>query len=85
MRKDPKKTLKKLCESLRIEWDSSMLSWTPGLKRYDGVWAKHWYTSVMSSDSFKPLSNTKKTYNQNIMNYAHMAQDYYEELYQYKI
>jgi len=85
LRKDPKKTLKKLCESLRIKWDSSMLSWTPGLKSYDGVWAKHWYPSVMSSDSFKPLSNTKKTYNQNIMNYAHMAQDYYEELYQYKI
>ena len=26
-----------------VEFDPAMLSWPPGLRETDGVWAKHWY------------------------------------------
>ena len=29
-----------------------MLKWENGIKDYDGIWAKHWYPSVMTSTGF---------------------------------
>ena len=45
-----------------------MLNWSSGIKDYDGIWAKHWYPSVMTSTGFvsegfskkEPLSNKAK-------------------------
>ena len=31
-----------------------MYKWKPGIASYDGVWASHWYKSVIDSDSFTP-------------------------------
>ena len=59
---NPEDSLKKLCKSIKIEWDSKMLKWSSGIKEYDGVWAEHWYPSVKNSEFFKPLTN-KKEYN----------------------
>lgn len=50
--KNPEKVLKKLCFTLDIPWDSGMLKWENGIKDYDGIWAKHWYPSVMTSTGF---------------------------------
>ena len=68
LRNDPKRVLSKFCEIVGLEWDEKMLSWSTGLKYYDGVWAKHWYPSVLNSTSFKPeskkqinLSDNEKT------------------------
>ena len=40
---NPKAILKELCQHLGIAFDTSMLSWEPGPKPEDGVWARHWY------------------------------------------
>lgn len=85
LRNNTKDTLKKLCNTLNIEWDPLMLSWEPGLKEYDGVWAKHWYPSVMSSRSFKPESKKNKVYSKDVINFAAKAYDYYEDLFKNKI
>lgn len=49
---NPEGTLSKLCEALEIPWDRAMLSWTPGRRETDGVWAEHWYNAVEKSTGF---------------------------------
>ena len=49
---DPRRTLGKLCESLRIEFTEKMLTWPRGPHPDDGNWAPHWYESVYESTGF---------------------------------
>ncbi len=43
-----------LCEYLEVEYlAESMLSWPPGRRKTDGVWAPHWYRNVEMSTGFK--------------------------------
>ena len=50
---NPRGILRALCEGLGIEFTENMLSWPPGPRPSDGVWAKHWYRSVYESTGFK--------------------------------
>ena len=49
---DPEGVLSGLCAALGISWDPAMLSWHPGRRETDGVWAKHWYNAVETSTGF---------------------------------
>ncbi len=51
---DPPSVLARLCERLGIRFDPVMLSWPPGPKPEDGVWARHWYDNVHNSTGFAP-------------------------------
>jgi hypothetical protein len=51
---DPRRTLGALCEALGIPFDEAMLSWPPGRRDTDGVWAEHWYANVEKSTGFEP-------------------------------
>ena len=51
---DPEKLLSRLCESLGVPFKEAMLSWKPGRRASDGVWAKHWYAGVEASRGFQP-------------------------------
>lgn len=53
--RDPAGTLAALCAAAGAEFDARMLSWPPGPRETDGVWAKHWYRSVLASTGFLPL------------------------------
>ena len=48
----PEAILKELCQHLEITFDASMLSWKPGEKPEDGVWARHWYKNTHESSGF---------------------------------
>ncbi|HZR78670.1 MAG TPA: hypothetical protein VFA58_05640, partial [Chthoniobacterales bacterium] len=52
--RDPKNILRLLCDKLGVPFDPAMLSWPPGLRETDGIWAKHWYDAVARSTSFEP-------------------------------
>jgi hypothetical protein len=52
--KDPPGVLAKLCAGLGIPWDPAMLSWAPGRRDTDGIWASHWYSAVEASTGFGP-------------------------------
>jgi len=50
---DPGTVLGRLCAGLGLDFDERMLSWSPGLRATDGVWAKHWYDAVAGSTGFE--------------------------------
>jgi hypothetical protein len=49
---DPARVLARLCAALGIEYTDAMLSWPPGRRATDGVWAPAWYHAVESSTGF---------------------------------
>ncbi len=51
---DPPAMLRALCERLGLEFEEAMLSWPPGRRETDGVWAPHWYDAVEESTGFAP-------------------------------
>jgi hypothetical protein len=52
--RDPAATLAALCAALGIAWDPAMLTWPPGRRATDGIWAAHWYGAVEASTGFGP-------------------------------
>jgi hypothetical protein len=56
--REPARMLRLLCERVGVEFADTMLSWPPGLRDSDGVWAKHWYSEVENSTGFRPFRET---------------------------
>jgi hypothetical protein len=50
----PEAHLRALCDRLEIPFEPAMLSWPPGPRDSDGVWASHWYETVWASTGFGP-------------------------------
>ena len=57
---DPRTALMRLCSALEVPFHASMLSWEPGPRVTDGVWAKHWYSGVQASTGFRPYVPRKE-------------------------
>jgi hypothetical protein len=51
---NPAGLLKSLCTALGISYTPAMLSWPPGRRDTDGVWAPAWYNAVEQSTGFDP-------------------------------
>jgi len=52
IRTNPRAMLTALCAALGIPFAENMLSWSPGPKPYDGIWAPHWYGAIHRSTGF---------------------------------
>ncbi|HEY1379126.1 MAG TPA: hypothetical protein VGF55_20155 [Gemmataceae bacterium] len=52
--RDPRRTLGLLCDAVGVPFTDAMLSWPPGPRPTDGVWAKYWYADVEKSSGFRP-------------------------------
>jgi hypothetical protein len=52
----PSRALSALCRALGIPFTERMLSWPPGRRDSDGVWAPAWYDAVERSTGFTPQS-----------------------------
>lgn len=57
----PEAHLRWLCDWLEIPFSADMLSWPPGPRPSDGVWAPHWYAAVWSSTGFQPWRHRSTT------------------------
>ena len=53
---NPEGVLRVLCEALGVTFDPAMLTWPPGPRPTDGVWAPAWYASVEKTTGFGPPS-----------------------------
>jgi hypothetical protein len=50
----PEPMVRALCSALGVPFSERMLSWPPGRRASDGVWARHWYHRVEQSTGFEP-------------------------------
>lgn len=73
----PSVTLEKLCKSLDIPYDASMLTWQKGARPEDGVWAKYWYHNVHNSTGFKPYIEKEVILPASLYELADECQKYY--------
>jgi hypothetical protein len=54
----PEPMLRALCAALDVAFDPGMLSWPPGARDTDGVWAPYWYDGVRASTGFAEYAPT---------------------------
>ena len=82
---DPKGILSKLCSMLGIEFSPSMLSWKPGLRESDGIWAQHWYQSVEQSTGFAPYHEKEIALSDEHLAIAEAAEEPYATLHRHRL
>jgi hypothetical protein len=82
---NPQNVLSKLCRALGIPWDMAMLSWLPGRRETDGVWAKHWYGAVESSTGFGPPETDPIELPEDARKLAERCRPFYERLADHRI
>lgn len=82
----PEFTLGRLCGMLGVEFlPDAMLSWPPGLRATDGVWAPHWYPEVETSTGFRPYSAKPDVVPERLRGVYEECRAAYERLYPYRI
>ncbi len=77
---NPERTLTLLCHAVGAPFDPAMLSWSPGLRETDGVWAKHWYGEVARSTSFQPYEAREASVPERLREVHQRCQECYERL-----
>lgn len=83
--KSPAKALAQLCELTGIEFKDSMLSWKPGPRPEDGIWAKHWYANVHSSSGFELQKTSSRELPEHLTELHEECMQYYEKLFKHSI
>jgi hypothetical protein len=76
----PRAILTELCRALGIPFSEAMLSWPPGPRDTDGVWAVHWYQNVWASTGFQPREQKEPTYPRSLQPIVDAALPYYRRL-----
>ena len=82
---NPERTLRRLCEAVGVEFSKLMLSWQPGLRYTDGIWAKHWYGEVAKTTSFQPYRSTDYEPHERLRELYERCRECYERLYEHRL
>jgi hypothetical protein len=82
---NPERMLRLLCEAVGVEFSESMLSWPPGLRETDGVWARHWYGEVAKTGSFQPYRPKEVKVPARLQEIHDRCRECYERLYEFRL
>jgi hypothetical protein len=82
---NPEGLLRRLCEALDVEFMDEMLSWEPGLRETDGIWAKYWYKEVESTTSFKTYQHGEVYIEPRFHSLVDECRYYYDQLYKIRL
>jgi hypothetical protein len=82
---DPRRILSLLCDRLGVAFTEAMLSWPPGRRDTDGVWAKYWYESVEKTTSFQPYSPKPEPVPDRLRPLLDLCQPYYDTLHAHRL
>lgn len=82
----PREAMSVLCKAVDIPFTDKMLSWPPGPRDSDGIWAKVWYDAVERSTGFaQQTSRPPKRLADEYRRLADQARPYYERLSTHKL
>jgi hypothetical protein len=82
---NPARILPLLCDAIGVEFSDAMLSWRPGLRDTDGIWAKYWYDDVARSTSFQPYLPKKEPMPERLRKVHEQCCECYDRLYQHRL
>lgn len=82
---NPERILRLLCNALGVEFSDSLLSWSPGLRETDGVWAKYWYGEVAKSTSFQPYRSKPNVMPEHLCEIHDRCRECYDRLYKHRL
>lgn len=82
---NPRGMLELLCDALGVSFCEQMLSWPPGRRDTDGVWAKHWYAEVEKSTSFRPYTPKAEWVPLEFADVLDLSLAYYDELFEHRL
>jgi len=81
----PETLLRALCAALSLPYDPGMLTWSPGPRATDGVWAPHWYVRVSSSTGFAPYAPRREPVPSSLVPLLEQCRPYYAELARHRL
>jgi len=83
---NPRRILELLCDAVGVGFNDLMLSWPPGLRKTDGIWAKHWYGEVVTSTTFrKPPAREAEPMPERLREIYERSRECYARLYQHRL
>jgi hypothetical protein len=82
---NPEAILRLLCQATEVEFDKAMLSWPAGLRKTDGIWAKHWYGEVAESTSFQTYSAKNEPVPERLCAIHDRCRECYAQLYAHRL
>jgi hypothetical protein len=82
---NPERMLRLLCKLVGVEFSESMLSWPPGLRETDGVWARYWYGEVAKTTSFRPYRSTDQQVPERLRDVYDRCRECYARLYEWRL
>jgi hypothetical protein len=83
--RDPPRLLRLLCAALDVDFTEAMLSWPPGPRETDGVWAKYWYDAVLKSTTFQPYRPKDDPVPPHLAGLLERAEEIYRQLHQHRL
>jgi hypothetical protein len=83
--RDPRGLLSELCQHVGVPFEEAMLSWPPGLRDTDGIWAKHWYAKVEKTTSFGEYRRKTEEPPAELADVLAECNKIYDRLYNYRL
>lgn len=85
VRENPARVLRLLCDAVGVEFSEAMLSWPPGRRETDGVWAKYWYAEVERSTGFQAYQPRSGAVPERLQGVYAECLEKYERLFQHRL
>ena len=82
---NPKRMLSLLCDAVGVPFSDFMLTWPPGPRPTDGVWAPHWYDRVEQSSGFAAYRAQEPVIPDALQPVCAACEPYYRRLYDVRL
>jgi hypothetical protein len=82
---NPEAMLRRWCAEVGVDFTPAMLQWSAGPRATDGVWARHWYSEVERSTTFRPYQPKAEPLAERLRPLYEQCLPYYERLYAHRL